>query len=319
MADLSVIIPVYQAAPMLPKLMDQFVRQKNKRFEVVLIDDGSDDGSSDICDFFHRRSPSLIKVVHQDNEGVSSARNQGILHSSGRYISFVDADDFISPGYISLLLGAIEGDADLVIFNYERVGCDGRRVVVRPGEGVRTLRDAAIVAIQNKSNSVCGKLYKREIIQRNSLCFDRTINLGEDLCFNLDYLLCANTVDSVNEVVYHYKENPSSRTCSPERLSDVAQLRRVYEKVLSFCSAFDDASLKREADLAQMRVLANYAGRLRVAGYDSSVIDKALNADDLLRQIEVERRLDVKDKIRFLLLKNKLYGLCGMLLRGGRF
>lgn len=319
MTDLSIIIPVYQAAPMLPKLMNQFVCQENKRFEVVLVDDGSDDGSSDICDSFHRRSPSLVKVVHQDNEGVSSARNRGILHSSGRYISFVDADDSISPGYISLLLKAIEGDADLVIFNYERVSCDGRRVVVRPGEGVKTLRDAAIIAVQNRSNSVWGKLYKREIVQRNSVCFDRTIDLGEDLCFNLDYLLHANTVDSVSEVVYQYKENPSSRTCSPERLSDAAQLRKVYERVLSFCGAFDDALLKREADLAQMRVMAHYAGRLRIAGFNSSVIDEALDADGLLQKIDVGRRLNMKDKIRFLLLKNKLYGLCGMLLRGGRF
>ena len=99
---ISVIIPVYNVKPYIKDCMESILRQSYPKMEIILIDDGSTDGSGADCDAF-ARTDSRVKVVHQENQGLSAARNRGIKESTGAYFTFVDSDDYVSPDYVQYL------------------------------------------------------------------------------------------------------------------------------------------------------------------------------------------------------------------------
>lgn len=97
---ISVIVPVYNVKTLLPRCINSLLSQKFTDYELLLIDDGSTDGSGDICDEYGKKD-SRIKVIHKQNEGVSKTRNRGIDEARGEWITFVDSDDYITPDYLS--------------------------------------------------------------------------------------------------------------------------------------------------------------------------------------------------------------------------
>ena len=128
--DLSIIIPVYKVEDYLDECICSVLRQEtNYSYEVILVDDGSPDKCGIICDGYALKNDK-IKVIHQKNRGVSSARNAGLEQATGKYITFLDADDFLEPTYIQLLMDrALETDADMVKCNFYKVYSDGKKTV----------------------------------------------------------------------------------------------------------------------------------------------------------------------------------------------
>lgn len=122
--QISVIIPVYNAAPYLVRSVNSVINQTFPNWELILVDDGSKDSSGQICDEFAQRD-SRVRVVHQENAGAGAARNDGIKQASGEYIVFVDSDDFIEPDYLALLSKHSE---DLVFIDVDRVDSKGNVV-----------------------------------------------------------------------------------------------------------------------------------------------------------------------------------------------
>ena len=117
---ISVIVPVYNVEALLPRCIDSLLNQKNIDYEVVLIDDGSTDGSGTICDEYVQKD-CRIKVIHKKNEGVSKTRNRGIDEAHGEWITFVDADDYVTPDYLSDLYDCAGNDIDLVVMHSRHV------------------------------------------------------------------------------------------------------------------------------------------------------------------------------------------------------
>ena len=112
---ISVIVPIYQVEKYIDKCLESIIKQTYRKLEIILIDDGSKDNSGKICDYYAMKD-HRINVIHKPNEGVSKARNLGIEKSSGQYICFVDADDYISENYIEELYRlCIENDAEISI------------------------------------------------------------------------------------------------------------------------------------------------------------------------------------------------------------
>ena len=102
MVIISIIVPVYNVAEYLPKCIDSIRKQIEQNWELILVDDGSKDGSGEICDNY--TYDSRIRVIHKCNEGVSSARNVGLKLAKGKYICFIDSDDWVEPDYLSSML-----------------------------------------------------------------------------------------------------------------------------------------------------------------------------------------------------------------------
>lgn len=117
---ISVIVPVYNVKPYLEECMNSILNQTYKNFEVILVDDGSTDGSGEMCDEYAEKY-SFIKVIHQENLGPSGARNAGVDISEGRYISFVDSDDIVAEDYLKILYeNAVLYNADVSMCGYVR-------------------------------------------------------------------------------------------------------------------------------------------------------------------------------------------------------
>lgn len=211
---LSIVIPIYNVKKYLECCVGSVLNQTYKQFELILVDDGSIDGSSEICDNYAGKD-SRIKVVHKANGGVSSARNAGIDLAIGDYVLFIDADDYIEKDYLQTFVENCSADCDLVVcgFTYDF----GTKKEVNEVEKVESLtiddykkRFNQLYA-KSLTNSPFAKLYKRELI--TGLTFDKTVSLGEDLLFNLEYVSRCKKIKVVPYSGYMYNQtNVSSAT-----------------------------------------------------------------------------------------------------------
>ena len=198
---ISVIIPVYNAEKTLRQCVDSILAQRFSSFEILLIDDGSRDGSAALCDKYGE-SNTHVRVFHKPNGGVSSARNVGLDNAQGDWICFIDSDDYVTSGFFE---GVIDCRQDLLITDfyednngklYEIVKSD--HIIYNEEQNItRYIRE------QISTNMVLrgpwGKFFRKDLIR--SLRFNTEMKLGEDTCFVFDYLknirsLCVNPTSS---------------------------------------------------------------------------------------------------------------------------
>lgn len=195
--DISIIIPVYKCEYFLRDCLDSILNQTFLNWELILVNDGSPDRSGDICEEYALQE-NRIRVFHQINSGVSSARNLGISKAKGKFVCFVDSDDLVDTNYLSSFLQ--EGiDFDLCIQGYKIKNFRGEiEVITFPSfSSVKQIDLESIYISAEKLhifNSVCFKLFRREIIVDNNLQFDTRISLGEDHLFSLTFFLYSKKV-----------------------------------------------------------------------------------------------------------------------------
>lgn len=195
---ISVIIPIYNAEMYLKYCIDSVLRSSYHDFELLLVDDGSTDGSNSIC-YEYAKKDSRIRVLAQDNEGVSSARNHAIQESRGEWVIFLDSDDKISENFLSLIHG-YGGTAELLFFDFaysaEQIVWNKKVAVIEMKADDRIKADLIGKCIRMKQLveggntnlcSPCAKAYRREVLMENHICFPKSVSLGEDELFNLEY------------------------------------------------------------------------------------------------------------------------------------
>lgn len=185
----SVIIPAYNAADVLERCVRSVLAQTYARFEVLLVDDGSRDGTPELADALARED-GRVRVVHKENGGVSSARNAGLDEARGEWLTFVDADDYLGSRFLeSLLCGA---PCDLIVGGYHTVGAHEipeasyEAVEARSPEVVRPLLEAHLTEM----TFLCpwGKLLRTRLVREAGLRFDTGMHIGEDVVFVWTYL-----------------------------------------------------------------------------------------------------------------------------------
>ena len=238
----SIIVPVYNAKAYLEKCVESLLEQTFSAFELLLVDDGSADGSGEICDSYAKRD-SRIRVIHQENAGVSAARNCALSQAEGEYIAFVDADDRVSPRMIELLYRELtENHADMAMCRIV-VEKDGKQElrddkfpcgIYEDGQVLQIAR--AMFGGQSLMSSVWRCLFKAEIIREAGINFP-SMHFAEDLFFDLEYLLCCKRVCFSSHPLYYYnKNNPASalaiirRDYMEDFLSIPVRLYRLFEK-----------------------------------------------------------------------------------------
>lgn len=203
MPVISVIVPVYNAEKYLRECLDSIVNQTYKNIEIILVDDGSTDGSGAICDEYADKDVR-IKVYHIPNGGVSNARNLGIDNANGEYLMFVDSDDEVSRDCIEKLYCAIEyKEQDLVIGNF----CDvyeNRKIIQHENLSIIGNLQDDYANIRILLQGPWGKLYRSEILKKNKIRFRVDISLTEDQIFNYDFLKKASTYTLLQEPIYYY-------------------------------------------------------------------------------------------------------------------
>lgn len=213
----TVIIPVYNAAPDLARCIESVRKQSYRNLEIYLINDGSKDASSPICHMYERIDPR-VHVIDQENAGVSAARNAGIAAAHGKYIQFVDSDDYLAPdATATLLLRAERAGADLVISHYYRIegksktmhGFLKRQDVMDQREFARELMDEPASFYYGV---LWNKLYRTAIIRDNGIQCREELNWSEDFLFNLEYIRYAHRFCAVSKPVYYYVSNEKGIT-----------------------------------------------------------------------------------------------------------
>ena len=216
----SVVIPIYNSEKYLNKCLDSIVSQTYTNLEIILLNDGSSDSSGDICKSYAARD-SRIKYIDKKNEGQSITRNRGIDEAKGRYLYFMDSDDYIDSGFIENALDVITiHKADCAIFNYYHIYGKGIPIKERDFlEGTYDLTNVVDrynffvkVFLPYKCGfEVWNRLYDANIIKNNDLRFPvfKPV-VGEDVCFNFLYFLCAGKVQVSNDRYYYYVQNEGS-------------------------------------------------------------------------------------------------------------
>lgn len=223
MSKVSIIVPIYNTEKYLRRCIESIINQTYRNIEVILINDGSTDGSANICDEFMLKD-NRISVIHKKNSGVSFCRNRGIKLSIGDYLQFVDSDDYLDIDMTENLVKSIEAnDADLVICGYKRIEDLTNSQILRSFaveervlglDGFKQIYDGLYDSYY--LNSPCNKLYRAKIIKDNGILFNTNMDLGEDLLFNVDvFKKSASFVISsscpYNYVVYNTKDTLSSK------------------------------------------------------------------------------------------------------------
>ena len=262
----SIIVPVYNAEKTIGRCIESILGQEYINFELLLMDDGSKDESGKICDSF-AKNDTRIRVIHKENSGVSDTRNLALDLAQGKYVQFLDADDWITPNATRTFVEAAEAaNADMVICDFYRVV--DKRVSQKGSideEGLLTQEEYASHMMENPADFYYGvlwnKFYRRDIIEQHHLRMNSAISWCEDFMFNLEYIRHANLFYVVQLPLYYYVKTKGSLVSQGMNISKTVKMKlMVFEYYNSFYKdvlSDEDYEQKR---LQVYRFLIDYAG-----------------------------------------------------------
>ena len=199
---ISVIVPVYKVEEYLPRCIDSILSQSFTDFELILVDDGSPDNCGKICDEYAQKD-SRVRVFHKPNGGVSSARNLGLDNAYGKWISFIDPDDYVDADYLYELFSTLEE------YNTDFVATVEYKVQVECNTTYLSSEDFSLLFTDYKFDNgpgPVGKLFKADILAHNNVRFKLKVHSGEDSIFVYQYLLGIKDIVLIFSDKYHYDQ-----------------------------------------------------------------------------------------------------------------
>lgn len=205
----SIIVPVYNVEEFLPDCLNSLINQTYENIEIILINDGSRDGSLEILKSFAQKDSRII-IFDNENHGVSYTRNFGIKNSTGDYIAFVDSDDVVAKNYIENLVNSLEeNNVDMSICGYT---CFDKKQpdFLNSGDCKVFTDDLETAFYTVTMGGIAGKLYKKSIIVSNNLTVDENIFVCEDLLFNMQYVSFSDSLVFCGSKLYGYRQRESS-------------------------------------------------------------------------------------------------------------
>lgn len=233
----TLAVPVFNMDHYLPRCMDSLLNQTNGDYEILLIDDGSSDGSGALCDAYASSYPERVRAIHKENGGLSSARNAGIDAAMGEFIVFPDPDDWAEPEYVEAFLSFQRRfDADLVCTGYfvdYRDCCtpakqDQETVLMDGAAGQKGL-----LLPPRMDGFAWNKLYRVNVIREQGLRFRDDVGITEDLDFAYRYLAhCEKVCFAPSSRTYHYFQREGAATRSGFSLGKLDSLR-TYERIIA--------------------------------------------------------------------------------------
>lgn len=211
---ISIVIPVYKVEKYLDRCVESLVKQSYKNLEIILVDDGSPDNCPKMCDDWAKKD-GRIKVVHKQNGGVSSARNEGIKIATGDFITFVDSDDYLTEDF-SLALKTFNKELDIVCVPYfEERETDKIMHIPHISMLKKSIIDIHKYKVEAQFyNSICFKIFNTNYIKSNNIQLDTQIHFGEDLKFSLNSLYNTEKFEFLGIPYYVYCRNGESATAN---------------------------------------------------------------------------------------------------------
>ena len=301
MAEISVIVPVYKAEAFLRKCTDSILTQSFRELELLLVDDGSPDGSGALCDAIAAEDPR-VRVFHQQNGGVSFARNLAMKNAAGRYLAFADADDWLAPKALETLYRAAEetgaDSAGCAHFRAEVTG----ETVLEPGAlpkgvyGPAEIRTGIVDRLLGERMGKPGEvlngfiwrfLFTREILQKNNITFAGAYL--EDELFLMEYFCHAKKLVMVEEPLYFYLQNPASvtRRYLPDYMKTFTAFMAAKEKLAAEQGLGENLPLWRENSNWSGLLIA--VGNEYAPGNPASFREKKRRVKELANRPEMAR------------------------------
>ena len=238
----SIIIPIYNVEKYLDKCLKTIINQTYKNIEIILVDDGSTDNSLFICNKY-AEDDKRIKVLHKKNEGVSVARNIGIKLSTGKFVVFVDPDDYVSNNHIETLYNCIiSNNVDLVISNAINVTEDGNMFKNEEKKDFFMNKEECLKELLSENNfsHVCwGNIYKRELLEVCS--FNDKYRIAEDLDFLYEYISNIESGYFLSKNTYYWLMREGSATNS--------QYSEKWNDELEICKSIIERNFDLQSDL----------------------------------------------------------------------
>ena len=236
---LSIILPIYNVEKYLDRCMKSILKQSFKDYEIILVDDGSTDSSPILCDKYGKQL-NKVKVLHKSNGGLSSARNAGLELAKGKYIFWLDSDDYISEEALSSIVKTLnKSEVDILKFNYRRQPNDIiRKSLLKPGlyneeEIKKNVIPLALEHVGEFTMSAWSHIYRRKFIEEEKLRFISEREVGsEDYLFNLQAFLSAKTLCAIEDDLYNYDLRLGSLS-NKYRENLIEKYKKLYELINS--------------------------------------------------------------------------------------
>ncbi len=218
MCSVSIIIPVYNTEQYLPRCIESILNQSFTDYELLLIDDGSTDGSGALCDKYAEKD-GRIRVFHKENGGVSAARNLGLDSANGEWIYFVDSDDEVLPCGLLTLVNCISEEVDIVMGGFIEVDEGGNSLSVDENVVLCLSKKQSAISLYGNNGYyykylgyLWNRLLRKSIIQKNCLRFDSSIAIKEDTLFLMQYVCGSNgiTRQTTSPVYQYYRRTDSA-------------------------------------------------------------------------------------------------------------
>lgn len=323
MNSISIIVPVYNAEKYLDRCIESLLMQTYKELEIILVDDGSADNSGLKCDSY-ANSDSRIKVIHKENGGVSSARNAGIEAASGKWLMFVDSDDYIETDTCEFAVSSAEAEnSDMLVFEMIFEGKSSIRnspfaddyVVFDSKEKLdRLFLDTANYKKADDTSvniflGPCCKLIRRDIAKNTR--FDKSISYGEDTLFVLELIEKCSRIVYKRQWKYHYVQVETSLThkVKPDFIKDVEKLDAAIEtRVQKHFGEFREEMLYGNYAAKAEFIIVRYMENSYKLQSVVEVIDKYVSQPKVKKAIEIYRPYGRKKKILWFFIKHRMYG-----------
>lgn len=231
-ACFSIIVPVYNVQDYLEHCVKSVLDQTFTDFELILVDDGSKDNSGKLCDGFASEDDRII-VIHQENQGLSGARNSGLAKANGRYVLFLDSDDFYPQTTLLEDIYRNSENKEVICFNYARYTKALQPALIDFRGISGTTVDRLLLEMVRKNayiSSACVKAVKRKVLLENDIVFEPG-TISEDIEWSAKVMCAAKSVAIVPDCIYAYRIRPGSitKTVSQKHVSD--QLRILYKLI----------------------------------------------------------------------------------------
>ena len=226
--EVSVIIPVYNAEKYLRQCLNSIFSQSFQKIEVIMVNDGSKDFSGAIMEEYVQKYPHKAIGIHQENQGQSAARNVALKHAKGKYVVFIDSDDYIAKDYIRVLYEKAEStNSDMVICNYTKVTDDGKQEKKCNANFMEN-------GVRIPSYISCNRIIKRKLLEFCDFHYEEGA-ICEDIPAMLRLEAVAENVQIIDEYGYYYRTNPKSTTST---MKDWITMDKLPLKTLDECVQF---------------------------------------------------------------------------------
>lgn len=312
MKKYSIILPVYNAKSTLHRCIESIIKQPCTDYELLLINDGSTDGSDAICREY-ANTYSCVRYFVKENGGVSSARNLGLEQAEGEYILFVDSDDYVSENYFSVISDALDNNVvDLLMFGY----CNFGSISAEWDTGEFNENTEVGIAIRVSSamqqylfSSLWSKAFKRHIIEQYNMRFANDLAIGEDQAFIFAYTMLIRTIASIRDKLYNVdvsNGNSLSRKSRPYLTEQLMEVNRRMYAAYRVSEYSPEAARYYEVALSWMTYRSAYSCCKELLKFDFSVKQRRQEIRKICKLYRAEEIKPVGWKCRIIALPVQL-------------